>query len=288
MERLASSGRTLGLAAIAVGGLMEYCVYDVDAGRRVVIFDSLQGVLPGVYSEGTHLKWPWQSVRNMDIRSRPRTINSTTGTKDLQVVNISLRVLYRPKVEKMSTIVSTLGMEYEGIVFGRTQDGQDGVGNEVMKEVVAQFDAKELLSKRPEVSERIRSGLAKRANQFHLILDDVAITHLSFGREFARAIEEKQVAQQDAERQAYVVKKAEQEKLASVIRAEGDAEAAEKISEAIRRNGTGLIEVRQIDAAKDVASLAARSRGNITYLPSNSSSNGGGSGSGILLNVDAK
>ena len=101
--------------------------------------------------------------------------------------------------------------------------------------------------------------------------------------------EEKQVAQQDAERQAYVVKKAEQEKLASVIRAEGDAEAAMKISEAIRRNGTGLIEVRQIDAAKDVAALAARSRGNITYLPSNSSSSGSSSGSsGILLNVDGK
>ena len=83
--------------------------------------------------------------------------------------------------------------------------------------------------------------------------------------------------------------KAEQEKLASVIRAEGDAEAAMKISEAIRRNGTGLIEVRQIDAAKDVAALAARSRGNITYLPSNSSSSGSSSGSsGILLNVDGK
>ena len=57
----------------------------------------------------------------------------------------------------------------------------------------------------------------------------MAITHLSFGREFARAIEEKQVAQQEAERQAYVVKKAEQEKLASIIRAEGDAEAPENL-----------------------------------------------------------
>ena len=64
----------------------------------------------------------------MDIRSRPRTINSTTGTKDLQMVNISLRVLYRPKIDMLAVIVKTLGMEYEGIVFGRTQDGQDGVG----------------------------------------------------------------------------------------------------------------------------------------------------------------
>ena len=230
-----------------------------------------------------------QSVRNMDIRSRPRTINSTTGTRDLQTVNISLRVLYRPKESMLSTIVKTLGMEYEGIVFGRTQDGQDGVGNEVLKEVVAHFDAKELLVKRPEVSAMIRKGLTARAENFHLILDDVAITHLSFGREFARAIEEKQVAQQDAERQTYVVMKADQERKAAIIRAEGDAEAALAISDAIKKNGTGLIEVRQIDAAKDVARMAAKSRGNITYLPSgNSGSGGGGNGSGILLNIDGK
>lgn len=261
-------------------------MYDVDAGTRVVIFDSLKGVLPGIYGEGTRFKWPWQSVRTMDIRSRPRTINSTTGTKDLQTVNISLRVLYRPKENMLSTIVKTLGMEYEGIVFGRTQDGQDGVGNEVLKEVVAHFDAKELLVKRPEVSAMIRKNLMARADKFHLILDDVAITHLSFGREFARAIEQKQVAQQEAERQTYVVMKADQEKKASIIRAEGDAEAAVAISNAIKKNGTGLIEVRQIDAAKDVARMAANSRGNITYLPSGAS--GDGKGTGLLLNVDGK
>ena len=182
----------------------------------------------------------------------------------------------------LSTIVKTLGMEYEGIVFGRTQDGQDGVGNEVLKEVVAHFDAKELLVKRPEVSAMIRKGLTARAENFHLILDDVAITHLSFGREFARAIEEKQVAQQDAERQTYVVMKADQERKANVIRAEGEAEAANLISKAMAAAGNGLIEVRRIDTAKDVAKTLARAR-NVTYLPKQ----GGGAGgnSGILLNI---
>lgn len=60
MERLASRVRTLGLGAIAAGIVGEYCMYDVDAGTRVVIFDSLKGVLPGIYGEGTRFKWPWQ------------------------------------------------------------------------------------------------------------------------------------------------------------------------------------------------------------------------------------
>ena len=217
----------------------------------------------------------------MDIRSRPRTINSTTGTKDLQMVNISLRVLYRPKVDMLATIVKTLGMEYEGIVFGRTQDGQDGVGNEVLKEVVAQFTAEQLLRERELVSTRIRQALAARAGNFHLILDDVAITHLSYGREFAKAIENKQVAQQDAERQTYVVQKADQERKASIIRAEGEADAAMLISKAMQSAGNGLIEVRRIDTAKEVAALLAKSRGNVTYLP-------GGDKSNMLLGVDTK
>ena len=152
------------------------------------------------------------------------------------------------------------------------------LGNEVLKQVVAQHNAEELLSKRSEVSNLIRFELTKRAAQFNLILDDVSITNLTFGKEFSRAIENKQVAQQEAETQVYLVAKAEQERRAAVIRAEGEAEAASLISKAIKAAGTGLIEVRRIDTAKDVAATLSKGR-NITYLP------GGKQGSNILLGV---
>ena len=99
-----------------------------------------------------------------------------------------------------------------------------------------------------------------------------------FGKEFSGAIEQKQVAQQEAERQTYIVAKAEQEKKASVIRAEGEAAAAEIISRALEECGTGLIEVRRIDAAKEVAESLSRARG-VTYLPSG--------GQNMLLNLGA-
>ena len=90
-------------------------------------------------------------------------------------------------------------------------------------------------------------------------------------------------AQQDAERQTYVVQMAEQERRANVIRAEGDADAAKLISDAIKKSGDGLIEVRKIDTAKEVATTLAKGRGNIVYLPS-----GGDKGSNMLLGVDTK
>merc|ERR1712176_1152538 len=138
--------------------------------------------------------------------------------------------------------------------------------------------AEELLSKRAEVSQRIKVEMMKRAKTFHLEFDDVAITHLTFGREFMSAIEAKQVASQEAERQQWVVKKAEQERLAVVTRAEGEAEAASIITSAMEKTGNAIIEVRRIDTAKEIAGKLAGST-NVVYLPGGTGSQAGGDSS---------
>lgn len=122
---------------------------------------------------------------------------------------------------------------------------------------------------------KVRQMLLDRATVFNIELDDVALTQLTFSREFNSAVEAKQVAQQQAEMSRYVVEQAEQEKLATVIRAEGDAIAADLISEALRVSGKGVIELRKIDTAKDVARIMSRSR-NVAYLPG---------GKNMLLNM---
>jgi len=277
MSAILNVARRAGLAVAGVGIIHEFFLYDVEPGTRAVIFDKIRGIQDVAVSEGTHFKIPVIQVPViMDIRSRPRIIHSATGTKDLQTVNISLRVLSRPNEDKLSWIYNNLGTDFDDRVL-------PSLGNEILKAVVAQYNAEELLSQRGQISQLIRSELIKRAEQFHLILDDVSITHLTFGKEFARAIESKQVAQQEAERQAWLVAKADQERKAAVIRAEGEADAAKLISEAVQSAGNGLIEVRRIDTAKEVAAVLARSP-KVTYLPSNNKGGNGG-GSNILLNV---
>jgi len=225
------------------------------------MYDRLSGVLPRAIGEGTHFRIPWVQTPNvMDIRTRPRSISSVTGTKDLQMVNITLRVLSKPDVETLPLIFKNLGTDWDERVL-------PSIGNEIVKAVVAQYNAEQLLTQRDKVSRAVRDSLTQRASEFNILVDDVAITHLSFGTEFTKAVESKQVAQQDAERARFVVMKADQERKAAVIRAEGESEAAKLISQATKEAGPGMIELRRIEAAKDIADKMARSR-NVVYLPS--------------------
>eukprot|EP01137_Pigoraptor_chileana_P017207 Opistho-2@74960 len=267
LERLGKLG--LGLAIL--GGVGQSAIYNVDGGHRAVIFHRFSGVQENVVPEGTHFMIPWlHKPFVFDVRTQPRNINTVTGSKDLQNVNITLRILYRPRVNALPTIFKRLGSDYDERVL-------PSIGNEVLKAIVAQFDAGELITQRDLVSQRIRDALLKRADEFNILLDDISITHLAFGREFTQAVEMKQVAQQDAERARFVVEKAEQEKLAAIIRAEGDSKAAQLISAALQASGSGLVEIRKIEAAKEIAGTLARSR-NVVYLPN---SNGN-----ILLNIN--
>jgi len=126
----------------------------------------------------------------------------------------------------------------------------------------------------------------KRAADFNIALEDVSITHMTFGREFTKAVEDKQIAQQEAERARFVVEKAEQERQANVIRAEGESEAADVIGKAVAKSGNGLIQIRRIETQRDVANLLSHNP-NVTYLPGGGSGddNSGGKGGNFLLGL---
>ncbi|XP_065343120.1 prohibitin 1 [Cloeon dipterum] len=262
----------LGLGVAVVGGVINSALYNVDGGHRAVIFDRFAGVKNQVSGEGTHFFIPWvQRPITFDIRSRPRNIPVVTGSKDLQNVNITLRILFRPIPDQLPRIYTILGVDYDERVL-------PSITNEVLKAVVAQYDAGELITQREIVSKKVSEDLTRRAEQFGVILDDISITHLTFGKEFTQAVELKQVAQQEAERAKFLVEKAEQQKKAAIISAEGDTQAAVLLAKAFGSAGEGLVELRRIEAGEDITYQLARSR-NVIYLPQ---------GQGTLLQLPAQ
>ena len=75
------------------------------------------------------------------------------------------------------------------------------------------------------------------------------------------------MAQQEAQRAAFVVDKARQEKQATVVRAQGEARSAELIGEAIKKSRS-YVDLREFDNARAIAQILEKSR-NKVFLDAN-------------------
>src|SRR5690606_32928294 len=112
-RRMGPQGRLLaGAGAVGVGIVYagSHTIFNVNGGSRAIVFDRARGVLPDTYGPGTHFVIPWlQRAIVFNMRPRPTSIPSRTGSKDLQMVDITLRILARPIADRLPTLYSEIG-----------------------------------------------------------------------------------------------------------------------------------------------------------------------------------
>jgi regulator of protease activity HflC (stomatin/prohibitin superfamily) len=188
--------------------IVKYCLYFI-AGLFLVIsfFMSTKIIKPGhegivlvlgkaresSISEGLNFVFPWiSSVKVMSTQvKRTEVKGNEASSKDLQVVTSAMVVNYHISKEEVVVLYRKIGMDFEDVVIS------PGI-QECFKAITAEYTAESLITKRSEVSEKIKELLSGRLLTYGIIVDQVNVTNFEFSAEFNRAIEAKVVMEQDS------------------------------------------------------------------------------------------
>jgi regulator of protease activity HflC (stomatin/prohibitin superfamily) len=173
-------------------GLLLSSIKTVGTGRIAVItrFGKVTGRELG---EGAHMIFPFDRANVYDIRVQKETAAAKAASKDLQDINSELVINYRIKPGEVSNIHRTIGPEYSFKLI-------EPAVQEVFKATTAKYDATQLITDRASVKAEAQKLLVNRLSKYGIIVVDISITNFSFSDDFSKAIEAKQVAQQNAER----------------------------------------------------------------------------------------
>jgi regulator of protease activity HflC (stomatin/prohibitin superfamily) len=192
----------------------------VNAGERGVVM-RLGQVQDTVLSEGIHPIVPIvTSVKRLSVRVQKNDFKADAASKDLQKVTTELTVNWHMDPRRVNKIYQQVG-DSEQIVNGIVTPAV----SEVLKAATAKKTAEEIITKRTELKDEIDNNLKKRLAAYGLLVDDVSLVNFSFSPEFSKAIESKQIAEQEAKQAEFVALKATKDAEAEVNRAKGQAEA---------------------------------------------------------------
>ena len=230
------------IALVIIGVVVTASVKIVDAGTRGVLLHwSAVDLTQPPLDEGLHFVTPFaDDVVNIEVRTLKYEKSSTSASKDLQTVRTTVTVNYHPEKEMIHYLYKNLGLDYENRVI------QPAI-EETVKQVAANYNAEELITKRPLVKADIQDEITIRLNEFNLSTEVISITDFEFSPLFAQAIEAKVEAEQkalkaenDLARIQVEAQQAEAEAIgsanANIARAEGEAEAIRVINQALAEN----------------------------------------------------
>ncbi|WP_204137922.1 prohibitin family protein [Halomicronema sp. CCY15110] len=235
--------QSLGWQPIALG-FVALVLFTIASSSFVIINPGQAGVLSilgkaqdGALLEGVHFKPPVISAVDVyDVTVQKFEVPAQSSTKDLQDLSARFAINFRLDPSEVVTIrrtQGTLANIVAKIIAPQTQES--------FKIAAALRTVEEAITKRQELKNDFDEALDTRLDKYGIIVLDTSVVDLEFSPEFAKAVEEKQIAEQRARRAVYVAQEAEQTAQAEVNRAKGRAEAQRLLAETLKAQGGELV-----------------------------------------------
>lgn len=227
----------IGVGCVFLGLLSSYV--SVPAGHVGIVLQF--GAVKGTFNEGMNWRIPMiQRVQVVEVRTQKEESKAAAASKDLQTVSTKVAINFRIDPTTIQDLYKRVGLGYKTRVI-------EPATQESVKAVVANYTAEELIRKRSVVKAELDNLLVTRLKQYGLIIEPngVSLTNFDFSAEFNKAIENKQVAQQSAEKQKYVLQQATLEADALIAIAKGKAEAARIEAQALANQGGAKVLFKQ-------------------------------------------
>ncbi|MBO0347696.1 prohibitin family protein [Phormidium pseudopriestleyi FRX01] len=198
----------------------------INAGERGVVM-KFGKVQEDILDEGIHGIIPLVTrVETLSVRVQKDELKADAASKDLQYVTINVALNWRVDATKVNTVYQTIGDETQivNLIISPAV-------SEVVKAATAKNNAEEIITRRGELKEEIDSDIRERLANYGVLVDAISLVNIEFSPEFAKAIEAKQIAEQEARRASFIAQKAEQEAFADINRAKGQAESQRLLRE---------------------------------------------------------
>jgi len=213
----------------------------VPAGHRGVIFDKFAGVRQNSLKEGFNFITPYlQEAILFDVRVRKSEFDASAASKDLQTVHTKVALNFHPEADAVHELYRSIGIDYaEKVIHPAIQ--------EAVKATTALYTAEELITKREEVKKHIHEILQRQLIPMKLLVTDTYITDFDFSSEFARAVEAKQVAEQQAFKAKRDLERIKIEADQKIAQAQAEARSLALQRDAVTPN---MIELRRIEAQR--------------------------------------
>jgi regulator of protease activity HflC (stomatin/prohibitin superfamily) len=231
-------GLPLIIGVLAVVILFLHPWVQIGAGERGVVLN-FGAVQDDVMDEGLHFRIPiMQKIVPVDVRVQKSESEAAAASMDLQDVSSRVALNYHIVPSKANVVYQTIGVDFKERII-------DPAVQEVVKAVTAKYTAEELITKRPAVSDAMKSNLTDRLLSHNIAVDAFSIVGFSFSKIFMEAIESKQTAEQ-------LALKAKRDLERIKIEAEQKITAAKAEAESLRLQraniSTDLIELRRVEA----------------------------------------